>query len=1009
MKERVKPHISRLPVVAFPKYEPRDTKIAVSIPLFRSSVDSGKLSDFDETRFREIHIKGAVWAAMGIIHNTDLGQKGVPIYFHIEETLREIVLDEMAKYEVPVFDMVRLAKIPEAKDKTIQYPQYGKKLMCVNDTSIGCDTWLIVDSDAFACTTGQRLQWYDYLSKLQNPAPLIVWDYDYKEKYAEWVKGVAMGTGQGFFIESLSVLTGITGNELSPAELMDRDMRHQHDMELKCLKSIGLDFKPDSPDKNGVRTCTSTHILALPTQHPIVPFLQDRYHNCYQDEFLLSLWQMAHKDMVSLKDDLNITHYKKETPFVERDKTTDKDGYLAHITPDYGKTEQTQVDAYFDKFYNGLKASSAVSSQPVVKPKRKQPEQLRLHVFGVAYGVSDKTMLSSPFVQRTVKFPEMMKNLGHHVTFYGHERSDVVCDEFVPVTNDDVIKRTYGSCDHTVPPDKVKPDDIAFRYFHANAERELRKRVQPDDIVLSFFGFGDKPLCDRIKDLPCHIVEASIGYPDSFADYRVYQSPSKMHFERGRSDAVVRMRELYPDSKPAKEFRTWERTNVNEPDTGATVIPNFYDPRDYPYNPNAGGDYLFFIGRVHPCKGLTTAIKLAEYTGEKLVVAGPGDINSAGVPIPKNVEYVGVLDLEARGQYYHDAIACVLPSEFLEPGHSTHIEAGYAGRPIIVPNQGITMDFVRQGVNGFRCHPNDFPDYVEAYERINDEIAPADCRAYAMNFSMDRVSLVYHEWFHKIIANAHRAKWEVPERRVDLEWLSFPEFPYPAEKVEQKITAIQGKIEAETADVALQKKGVCVQIGIKATAEFAYLADRDWREKSVPELKQIPNTVADGITDWQYYGVDADVNSIASMLQKYRSPQMQWVNAYIGTEIGKLSDVTSLMPGTPMSIFKGATTTLKNLFSDLGLAAVDVLAIDIEGSELEVLSAYDWSLKPRYITVEAHGDPRVPNCANPNLLNANTETLITLLESQGYTLQSKTDTNWNKTGYCTRELAFLLE
>ena len=229
------------------------------------------------------------------------------------------------------------------------------------------------------------------------------------------------------------------------------------------------------------------------------------------------------------------------------------------------------------------------------------------------------------------------------------------------------------------------------------------------------------------------------------------------------------------------------------------MIPNFYDPAEFEYT-DEKSDYMLFIGRVQKCKGLDTALKLSEYTGDRLIIAGPGDLSSAEVSIPKQVEFVGLANLYERRILYRDARVAVLMSEFLEPGHSTHIEAGFGKCPIIVPNTGITMDFVRQGYNGYRCHPKDFSDVVNAYENI-DLIDPDNCLDYAMNFSMERVALIYHEWFHKIIRRAECGDWDVlqPEYRTDLGWLAFPEFPYPAAAVARRREQIQSQIGKEIA------------------------------------------------------------------------------------------------------------------------------------------------------------------------------------------------------------------
>ena len=776
--ELVKPHIQRLPIVAFPKYNSLRGPVSVSIPLFHSRYDSNTLKDFDERRFREVHLRGAIWTAIGLIYNTDLGKHGVPIYFHLEKKIVDLAMSEFEKYKVPR-SMVRSVEVPEV-DLELPHPQYGKKLMGLADSEKAGDTWLIIDTDAFFCTTGSPVFLYAYLSELKVPAPLTVF-VDSDRDYKNWVHGLCYAVGRNF----------------------EDDPVKYYSQELMCVKKAGLDFSPPNPKEDMTRFGVSTHILAVPNAHSLRDFLVKRYMNCYHDEFLLGLWHQKNRDMVSLRDELGIRHYKRESQFIERDVGEDKNGYLAHIMPDDLK-KQKHVDKYFAGFNEGLTSRMSSSFEVSEPVKAKQVNKtfrtrLRIFVVGIAYGGSNKKMLSSPFVQRTVRFPEMMKALGHEVYHLGHERASVDCTEHITVMYDDVLERVYGHADMQLPPKGAAADDLAFQYFHINVEREIRKRVQKGDIIVSFCGWGDQPLFDRLRDLPCFLVEGSIGYPDSFNDYKVYQSPSKMHLERGRAAAVVRMRAEYPESEPAKKYRTWEKLTESEPDAKSVCIPNFYDPSEFERT-DKKSDYMLFIGRIEKCKGLNMALKLAEYTGDRLIVAGPGDLSAAEVPIPKSVEFVGVADLDKRKELYRDARVAVLMSRFLEPGHSTHIEAGFGECPIIVPNTGITMDFVRQGYNGFRCHPDDFSDVVNAYENI-DLIEPANCFDYAMNFSMDRIALIYHEWFHKIIRNAECGEWDVlpPEYRTDLSWLAFPEFPYPAEAVARRREQIQSQIGREMA------------------------------------------------------------------------------------------------------------------------------------------------------------------------------------------------------------------
>ena len=468
-----KPHIERLPIVSFPEYKSSRGPISVSIPLFFSKYDSAVLKPFDEDRFRKVHLKGAVWSALGLIYNTDLGKNGVPIYFHVEDKIVDLALSEFEKYDVPR-SMIRSVAVPEGTSD-LPFPQYGKKLIGLADIEKSGDVWLICDTDAFFCTKEKVVELYEFLSELKVPAPLDVIE-DTDTDYRNWVRGLCYGVGEKF----------------------EDDEVKYYSQELMCIEKVELGFSPPDPKEDIRRFGTCTHIFAVPTKHPLREFLVNRYVNCYHDEFLIALWHQKYRDMLSLGNELGIRHYGREDTFVARDESRDKAGYLAHIVrDDVGK--ESKVNTYFDGFYEGL--SSRISSPlEVVAPSKAKlvdksfRTRLRIFVVGIAYAVSNKDMLSSPFVQRTVRFPAMMKALGHEVYHLGHERSEVDCTEHITVMYDDVLERVYGKSDMQLPPKGSSADDLAFQYFHINVERELRRRVREGDIVVSFCGWGDKPL-----------------------------------------------------------------------------------------------------------------------------------------------------------------------------------------------------------------------------------------------------------------------------------------------------------------------------------------------------------------------------------------------------------------------------------------------------------------------------------------------------------------------------------
>ena len=100
------------------------------------------------------------------------------------------------------------------------------------------------------------------------------------------------------------------------------------------------------------------------------------------------------------------------------------------------------------------------------------------HCLGIPHTVTSKEFNACAYTMKILKFGKMMVERGHEVIHYGHEDSDLICTENVPVLTNDDFKKSYGSHDWRKTFFKFNTNDHAYQTFYANAIREVGKRKQ---------------------------------------------------------------------------------------------------------------------------------------------------------------------------------------------------------------------------------------------------------------------------------------------------------------------------------------------------------------------------------------------------------------------------------------------------------------------------------------------------------------------------------------------------
>ena len=346
---------------------------------------------------------------------------------------------------------------------------------------------------------------------------------------------------------------------------------------------------------------------------------------------------------------------------------------------------------------------------------------MRFHILGLPHTVSSPDYVACAYTQKVVKFGKMMTERGHEVIHYGHEDSDLICTEHVPITDNRDLEIAYGSYDWKNNFFKFDTSDHAYRTFYENGILEVATRKQQNDFILPFWGTGVKPICDAHQDLIC--VEPGIGYAHGhWAKYKVFESYAIYHAFCGME-------------KVAQCGQSWYDV----------VIPNYFDLNDFTCKPDEKEDYFLFIGRVYDGKGIHIAEEVTKKMGVKLVVAGQNPENRT---FGKHVEFVGYVGIEKRKELMSKARATIIPSMYVEPFGGVQIESLLSGTPTITTDWGAFTENNPDGITGYRCRT--FDDFCTAIRNI-DQIDPNICRAYGEQFSLENVAPRYEKFFRDVL------------------------------------------------------------------------------------------------------------------------------------------------------------------------------------------------------------------------------------------------------------------
>ncbi len=196
------------------------------------------------------------------------------------------------------------------------------------------------------------------------------------------------------------------------------------------------------------------------------------------------------------------------------------------------------------------------------------------------------------------------------------------------------------------------------------------------------------------------------------------------------------------------------------------TIPHGLDLAGAPFQSTVG-EYLAFVGRVAPEKGVEDAIALARSTGLRLRMAAKvydqrerelfAQIVSPAVE-EGVVEFLGEVGPARRDELYAGALATLMLGGWPEPFGLVAIESMATGTPVIARRAGALPEIIEHGRSGFLV--DDLQEAVLAVERAK-AIDRRQVRQRAVGkFSVERMIDDYERLFGALVGKAMPATTE---------------------------------------------------------------------------------------------------------------------------------------------------------------------------------------------------------------------------------------------------------
>lgn len=374
-----------------------------------------------------------------------------------------------------------------------------------------------------------------------------------------------------------------------------------------------------------------------------------------------------------------------------------------------------------------------------------------IHSIGLFHTEGTDKHSHCAYTQKTRRLVPMLAQMGYKVVhYYAGEFEPIYgyfdkkkCDkniELVQLISQQRLCELRYQATQELNTNGVFEGDLAnvgtslFTEFHGRLMFAIKQRnPSNDDIFFHHFGWPHKEL-GNVYPKAIH-VEPGIGYPDTFAPYRIFESKAWQDHVTGKKNQL--------------------------PQYGDFVVPNHFDESYWTYDSSIEKEGVVYMGRIYDMKGCQIFGMLSDMFDEPFYLAGQGDKTYIDTILGKhkNLKYVGVLKGKKRVEFLQKAKVMMLPTQYFEPFGGAIIEGAMCGCYPITSDFGVFPETIVQGF-GATCRTlNDYNNAIKFGLQSTDLFHKTISKIYSSTYSMKNVSSKYHYVIEKI-KKMHKYGWK---------------------------------------------------------------------------------------------------------------------------------------------------------------------------------------------------------------------------------------------------------